>query len=212
MNRVTFLVDGFNLYHSVVDLKKYARTDGKWLNIKSLCSSYLSLFGKDAVLEEVYYFSALKNYLQSTRPDSILRHRQYIKCLEDTGTKVILGRFKKKDVFCNKCFQNLIKHEEKETDVSIAVKIVELVFLDAADTIVIVSGDTDLAPAIRTALKHFNKKKICFCFPYNRQNRELENLSTFPSFKIDRNQYIKHQFLDPHILKSGIPIAKPATW
>jgi len=212
MNRVTFLVDGFNLYHSIEDIKKFAKADVKWLNIHALCSSYIPLFGREAVLEDVFYFSALKNYLQSRKPDSILRHKQFISCLENTGVKVILGRFKKKDVYCYKCHQALTKHEEKETDVSIAVKILELTFLNSADTLVIISGDTDLAPAVKTALSHFNQKQICFGFPFNRKNRELEKLGNHTSFVIDKNQYIKYQFPDPYILKSGLVLHKPNTW
>jgi uncharacterized LabA/DUF88 family protein len=41
--------------------------------------------------------------------------------------------------------------EEKKTDVALGVKAMELLHLDACDTLVIVSGDTDFAPAMRTA-------------------------------------------------------------
>lgn len=42
MNRTTFLIDGFNLYHSLTDACRNLRCDGiKWLNIRKLCASYL---------------------------------------------------------------------------------------------------------------------------------------------------------------------------
>lgn len=63
MNRVTFLIDGFNLYHSIRDLGRYEKLHVKWLNIYSLCSSFLYLIGKDANLAEIYYFSAFADHL-----------------------------------------------------------------------------------------------------------------------------------------------------
>ena len=214
MKRVTFLVDGFNLYHSIRDIKYHLKVNAKWLNIHSLCKSYLYLFGNDAILEEVYYFSAIQYYLQSVNPDKISRHKTFIRCLKDTGVSVILGRFKNKEVWYKNqdCEVHLNKHEEKETDVSIAVKLLEIFHNNEADIVVIITGDTDLAPAVITSKKLFNSKKICFGFPYNRKNRELQKLATLPCFMIDGNQYINHQFANPYILKSGVSVPKPLTW
>jgi len=42
MNKTTFLVDGFNLYHGLVDAQRDGHGSGtKWLDLKKLCSSYL---------------------------------------------------------------------------------------------------------------------------------------------------------------------------
>src|SRR4030042_2904612 len=95
MRRVAFLVDGFNLYHSVVDLGR--NNKGlclKWLDIDSLCNSFLHLLGKDTILEHIYYFSAYAFHLKD--PGVIQRHRSYIECLEATGITAELGRFKYK--------------------------------------------------------------------------------------------------------------------
>ena len=65
VNRISFLVDGFNLYHSARNVSKDKGLGGKgtkWLDIYSLTSSYLHLLGRDARLEEVYYFSALAKH------------------------------------------------------------------------------------------------------------------------------------------------------
>jgi hypothetical protein len=63
-NRVTFLIDGFNLYHSVrraqIDLKN---PHLKWLDIRGLLTSFISVFGKEATLEEIYYFTAYAHHL-----------------------------------------------------------------------------------------------------------------------------------------------------
>ncbi len=114
-NRVTFIVDGFNLYHSVKEAQKALRGKStKWLDIYSLCKSYLHLFGRAAVLEKVDYFSALAKHLESYRPQVTKRHRDYIQCLQDSGVVTQLNRFKKKSVFCSNCKSTTEKYEEKK--------------------------------------------------------------------------------------------------
>jgi uncharacterized LabA/DUF88 family protein len=212
MKRITFLVDGFNLYHSIRDVKKYTKANCKWLDISGLCKSLIHLFGTDAEFKEVYYFSAIPYHIQASSPNKISKHKKYIKCLEDSGVNVVLGRFKEKEVYCDKCKNYIIKHEEKETDVSIGVKLLELFHTNSTDVIVMVTGDTDLIPAVTTSKKLFPDKDICFCFPYNRKNKELEKVSTRTNSVISSSQYIKNQFPDPYILKSGIEMSKPPAW
>jgi len=124
---------------------------------------------------------------------------------------VELGRFKEKDIFCTKCRSVFLKHEEKETDVAIAVTLAELLFTDKCDTAVIVSGDTDLSPAVAKWQPLFPQKKILFAFPYARKNNELLKLAP-GSFSMSRKQYIRHQFPNPVILRDGNKIYKPFAW
>jgi len=99
MNRVSFLVDGFNFYHSVVDLQRIHKVGSKWLDIFQLCKSYIYLFGKDAKLESVHYFSALAHHLAPSDPDRVGRHRQYIHCLKDSGVIPQLSKIQKEILF-----------------------------------------------------------------------------------------------------------------
>ncbi|MFH1618469.1 MAG: NYN domain-containing protein [bacterium] len=211
MTRVAFLVDGFNLYHSIVKLQRDTNYCANWLDVYSLCNSYLHLFGKETQLTTVRYFSALPYHLNSTSPGKIDRHQKYLSCLKDSEVIVELGRFKEKDVFCTKCRTVFLKHEEKETDVAIAITLLELLFTGKCDTAVIMSGDTDLSPAVKKSRALFPDKKILFAFPYARKNKELHNLAT-DSFSISQKQYIRHQFSNPVILKNGHEIHKPSTW
>jgi uncharacterized LabA/DUF88 family protein len=211
MNQVAFLVDGFNLYHSILRLMRDTGVCTKWLDIFSLCQSYLHLFGKNAQLSSIHYFSALPYHLSSTQPDKISRHQKYLSCLKDSDVTIELGRFKEKDVFCTKSRSVFLKHEEKETDVAIAVTLAELLFTDKCDTAVIVSGDTDLSPAVVKWQPLFPSKKILFAFPYARKNNELFKLAP-GSFSMSQKQYIRHQFPNPVILRDGNKIYKPSTW
>ena len=208
--RVTFLIDGFNLYHSILTLKDNTGYSAKWLDLHRLCKSYLHLFGKNAVLADIFYFSAIPTYLAARDPEKIQRHHLYIKCLEHTGVKVVLGRFKNKDVYCSRCKSMILKHEEKETDVAIGVKPFELFIKDSCDIVVIVSGDTDLVPAIKTCSSVFSQKKIVFAFPYARKSSELLRLAP-GSFEISKKQYINNSLPNPVKIATG-DIPRPVGW
>ena len=207
--RTIFLIDGFNLYHSVIDIgKEHSGCNVKWLDIYSLCKSYLPHIDKLATIESVYYFSALAHYKKD--PDVIRRHKDYIKCLRDTGISVQLSRFKEKTTTDSQ--GNIkIRHEEKETDVAIASQLFEVLHTGICDCVVIVTGDTDFAPAVRTTKRLFPNKHIIFAFPYKRKNEELAILAP-GSFKIPKRNYIKHQFPDPFELSDGTKISKPSSW
>ena len=209
--RVTFLIDGFNLYHSVKEAKKQGAGPTRWLDAKSLLTDYLYLFGRDAVLREVYYFSALAHHIEAFKPDVVARHKAFIQALESSGVRIELGRFKRKGLRCDACGAKLKRHEEKETDVAIAVKMMELCHLDATDVLVLVTGDTDLAPAVRTIKTLFPAVQIAFAFPYKRKNLELAGICP-ASFEIGKAQYAKHQFPGQLRLPNGATLVKPASW
>jgi hypothetical protein len=65
----------------------------------------------------------------------------------------------------------------------------ELFHTDACDTVVLVTGDTDLTPAVRTAAQVFPSKTVHFAFPYKRKNKELAQL-TGNSFVIRKERIV----------------------
>lgn len=218
MNRTAFLIDGFNLYWSAVDASAdLGGQSTKWLDIHALCSSYLYAISKDASLQDVFYFSALAKHLEASDPGKVKRHRDFIECLEDSGVKVHLADFKRKpDNRCYRCGHTWPQHEEKETDVALAAKLLELVATDACDTVVLMTGDTDLAPAVRTAQSlcardSFSNKDIRFALPYKRHNNILRQIAP-KSLRMGKERYAKYQFPDPYVLASGKKIPKPSSW
>lgn len=213
MNRVVFLADGFNIYHSLVQAQRDSGgASTKWLDLHSLCSSYLPIAGKisgeRAMLERVHYFSAPPTHRSQGKQN---RHTLYVRCLRATGVSIELARFKSKQKWCPRCRQRFIAHEEKETDVAIAVRLFEVCHSDEAETIVLLTGDTDLAPAVRTCKRLFPSKLIFFAFPYRRTNSELASISP-ESFSIKRRSCLRHQFADPFVLPDGTEVSKPSVW
>ncbi len=210
MSRVSFLIDGFNLYHSVVAASQDLNgASTKWLNIHSLCSSYLPDFGSAAKIESVHYFSAIPYYLNDG--DKIKRQRDLNKCLQSTGIDVQLAKFKGKDLFCKRCNRSTRTQEEKETDVAIAAKLFELLITDSADTVALVSGDTDLIPAAQAVVRLYSHNSIKFILPYGRSNDEIKQL--FPnSIDIKKERYASYQFPDPFKVSRRKAISKPLSW
>ena len=170
--RTAFLIDGFNVYHSISTLPP----EYHWLNYKALCEHFLK---ESDTLSSVTYFTALALWKESASK----RHRIFIGACKALGIDVVLGKFKEKRSKCplkeknniDDCDGNITRHEEKETDVNIALSAYRTASLNIAEQIFFVTGDTDMIPAIRLIKKDFPNITIGVIFPYHRANRELKN-------------------------------------
>lgn len=179
-NRVAVFIDGFNLYHAIDDLDRdpvskrhrNAKHYLKWLDLVSLSKALIH--PKNDVFTCAYYFSAYAGWIGEDAQD---RHRDYVSALKSTGVIPVMGTFKKKPRNCPSCKHKWDGHEEKESDVNLAVYLVKLAYEDAFDKAVIFTADTDLAPAIRVVREAFPQKEIRVAIPEKRLNRSkaLEN-------------------------------------
>ncbi|MGV8084405.1 MAG: NYN domain-containing protein [Coriobacteriia bacterium] len=211
MPELAFVVDGFNLYHSVRDLERSTGLNCRWLDVRSLCDSFMSAIGNNTTIGDVYYLSALAYHREQRKPGTVARHQAFINALISTGVKIELAQFKPKDIAytCSQCAYRgkQRRYEEKETDVAIAIKIMTLAVSPDVEGIAIVSGDTDLLPAIREA-KRLSAKPIYMLFPYKRHSGSLEKLAT-TTFNLGYKHYSTHQFPDPVVSPTGL-ISCPA--
>ena len=194
MNRAMFLVDGFNVHHSAIEAKKDANAVvTPWLDLRSLCKGLLpaarNRAGERASLAGIRHFSAPPDHLSRQKR---MAYKSYVTYLRETGIDLELGCFKNKEVFCQNCRSVAQKHEEKKTDVAIASRLFEICIEDAADTIILVTGDTDLAPAATRCRRLFSAKLVFFAFPYGRFNKELKEVAP-ESIEIRREDYRRHQ-------------------
>ncbi len=78
-----------------------------------------------------------------------------------------MGHFKEKDRECKNCHRRWIAHEEKETDVNIALWLLREAYKDNFDEAFILSRDSDLTPAIRMVATEFPNKSIKVISPPN---------------------------------------------
>ncbi len=158
--RVIVYVDGFNLYHGIDDLgDNRLKWLGLWKLAEGLCQS-------GETLEKVYYFSAFATW----KPDAYKRHRDYVKAIASKGVTKVMGQFKAKSASCHKCGAKWERHEEKETDVHIAVQIIYDACHKAYDRAILVTGDTDQAPTLKRARSLNPDAKISVWTPPNRNN------------------------------------------
>ena len=159
--RVAVFVDGFNLYHAIKDLREEHL---KWLSLRKLSEVFTP--APQFTITHIFYFSAYAKW----RPDALIRHRKYIRALEAEGVTVVLGNFKLKDRKCFTCNTSWKDHEEKETDVNIALYLLDGAYRDIYDRALILSADSDLAPAIRIVRDRFPEKSLRLLTPVGRYN------------------------------------------
>lgn len=191
--RVICFVDGFNMYHALKDLgKPYL----KWLDLQLLFSRLTR--SKSQIITQILFFSAYPTW----RPDSYQRHRAYIKALSSRGVMPIMGQFKNKPKKCLKCHAQWISHEEKETDVNLALALLDLAYKDRYDHAFILSRDSDLAPAARKVKENFPHKKISVFSPFNyRHSSEL--LQTADGHKTINLNHISTSLFPEKIYDAG---------
>ncbi len=114
-------------------------------------------------LRVVFYFSAFATWL----PGPYARHQQYVEALKVAKVIPVLGRFKEKDIYCKNCRNTFVGHEEKETDVNIALTLIREAYKNNFDEAFIVSRDSDLIPAMRLLLEDFPDKSLKIISPPN---------------------------------------------
>ena len=208
--KVSFFIDGFNVYHSLKPYdhksRRYSREYVKylWLDFMNLANRFTA---KNDQLSEVFYFTALAYW----RPEAEARHKIFISALENEGVKVIRGNFKEKDRFCRYCGASYKAHEEKETDVNIAVHLLNEAYKNTYDKAIIVTTDTDLIPAIQVAKSSFPNKGFGVLFPLGRWSSDLSKACDF-WLKINKKDLNACQFPEEVHLPSGVTLTRPQTW
>ena len=166
--RAIVYIDGYNLYHAIDDLKDDSL---KWLDLRKLAESMLR---DGEILHQVIYFTAYATHF----PDAYKRHRAYVEALKEERVKVVFGKFKKKFPRCSACKARYPAHEEKETDVNIAIHLVRDTLQDSFDRAIIVSADTDMKSAVEMARGLSGTKLIDVVAPPGRKKfaRQLNPL------------------------------------
>ncbi|MBX7065791.1 MAG: NYN domain-containing protein [Parachlamydiales bacterium] len=164
--RVISFIDGFNLYHAIDGLNN---PSFKWLDLRKLTQEFIHPEREE--LAHVLYFSTIASHRNQAAQ---IRQRTYLRALELRGVKIILGQFKQKDRECSKCFARYTGFEEKETDVNIALTLMDLAYQDAYDRAILVTNDSDQVPTIRKVLERFPCKSVTILIPpFTRECNEL---------------------------------------
>ncbi|MDR0741510.1 MAG: NYN domain-containing protein [Rickettsiales bacterium] len=209
--RVAVYIDGFNLFHSALQ-KNFSTTpiakqrwpELRWLDLRKLSLNFIN--PKTENLLNVYYFSAPIAW----KPAKANKHKEYMNALRTVGVEIILGQFKEKDRTCPNCKKPYKAHEEKETDINIAISILSDAIQDKFDTALILSGDSDLAPVITKLKKLFPTKKVGIILPPYQYGAELVDKADYAK-KIHKSN-LRRSLLPSSIKYLGIVINAPNGW
>ncbi|MFL5382724.1 MAG: NYN domain-containing protein [Longimicrobiaceae bacterium] len=215
LRKVSFIVDGLNLYFSLREMEGLSKKQSKWLDLRRLCESFAQAIGQHlgvrTELGEIHYFSAYATH-GTVRDKAIVdRQRTYVAAIENTGVLVTMSPFKNRDVRCPHCRTIFKRAEEKETDVAIAVKLLEVFAVSEAPIAVLITGDTDLRPAIHTARRLFPQYTIGVVTPFLRHTTEMQEAGDF-HFKVSQKLVQSAQFPAQIRLSDGRVLAKPPGW
>lgn len=203
MARLVVYVDGFNLFHGLK--AKFGRRL-LWLDLVGLAAS----LRPRSDLVAVKYFTApvLDDPAGASRQASYQRAM-----LAHGGGKLEItnGRYQKKPMTCRSCGSTWVRYEEKETDVNIAVSLVSDAAAAVADDAILISADSDLVPAIRTARALQPDMFIAAAFPPKRYSAELNALLP-ASFHLGRTKLTQNQLPDRVTDAAGQVLRRPDRW
>ncbi len=121
-----------------------------------------------------YYTALVEN-----DPEGRGRQETYLAALaahSGPELEIVLGRFQRKSQKCRACGAAWASHEEKETDVNIAIGLVTAAASRAVDLALLVTADSDLCPAIRAARSIAPVMGMIAAFPPKRSSFEIRSL------------------------------------
>ena len=201
-DRVAFFIDGCNLYHSLPVCGGFRQY--RWLDLRRLAECFYS----PRRIEQIIYFTAYADWSQSKTN----RHRTYIQAQRNRGVAVEFGEFHKIKKRCRAvCKRTYLTHEEKQTDVNIAIKLLELAVKDEYDTAVLVTGDSDMVPGIKAVKRLYPDKQVHVLIPPNSRAKALKQ-ACHAHHTIKKRHLAKSQLPNPVRLSNGKDLACPPTW
>ncbi len=202
MNKIAAFIDGFNIYHALEDNLSYHKY--KWLNLEKLAKCFVS--SKDTIAK-MFYFTAYATW----NLQKLSRHKVYVEALRLVNIEPVFGAFRRKDRLCRLCKKWYPTFEEKRTDVNIAIKLFQTAIADLWDTALIISGDSDLIPAIQAIKTTFPNKKIGVVIPIGRRAEELKLVTDF-HMKIKEKHLRTYQFEDEIKIDGNRTLKRPSSW
>ncbi|HRN98521.1 MAG TPA: NYN domain-containing protein [Flavobacterium sp.] len=167
--RVNFFVDGFNFYYGLKEMTKLKPDWRKfyWIDLVKLYEQFLS--------GVVHYFTARPKNTGKTARQNILMNCN--KAINGDRLKIHYGKYQDKPIICRASCGKTFNHwEEKQTDVSLAIKMIEDCHLSSCEKIVLVSGDSDFLPPLRLIINLYSHFELAVLFPPCKFTVEINNL------------------------------------
>ena len=204
--RVYAYIDGFNLFYGA--LKHPERKKYRWLNVEKLIKSIYTPSQKYGIKKIKFYTARIVPH--STTDDAPKNQQLYFNALKTIDNiEIILGnfiskptKFPKHPISTHPEIVEVLKTEEKGSDVNLASHLVLDAALNNFDLAIVVTNDTDLYEPLRIAKEEFNKKIVLIC-PHNKIAATFKKLDIL-KFVIETKHLKISQFDDT--------AQKPKTW
>ena len=163
--KVNIYVDGFNFYYGLKDMVKHKRDWRKfyWIDLVKLFEQFLL---EDEELGTVHYFTARpKNKGKTARQNNLMNCN---KVINGDKLKIHYGKYQDKSMKCRAddgCGKEFMHWEEKQTDVSLAIKMIEDCHNTDCNKIILVSGDSDFLPPLKLIKNFYKTIDLTVLFP-----------------------------------------------
>lgn len=202
-------VDAFNLYYGAVKDTPY-----KWLDISALCRAMLV---PENLIVGIKYFTA-KVQPRPGDPGQPTRQQTYLRALRTIpNLQIVYGHYLSHVVWMplaspapgQKPFVQVIKTEEKGSDVNLASHMLVDAVDNAFDCAVVISGDSDLKTPVRLVQDHFHKTAGVLN-PQKIKCRALETTARF--YKHIRESALAASQFPPVLTDAVGSFHKPPSW
>ena len=178
--RTIVYIDGFNLYYGLLR----SSPAYKWLDLRKLSEM---LVASENEIVAVKYFTSRVNY-DPKRPTAKEHQEIYLRALQKIGgIEVIEGYYQRQDARmpfrfepCKSCrpYADVIRIEEKRSDVNLATAMMADFHEDNADSFVIISGDADLIAPI-DYIRKIGRRTVVVFNPHASLSGDLKKHATF---------------------------------
>lgn len=206
--RTSVYIDAFNLYFGAL-----RKTSYKWLNLEALCQAYLP----DNDITVIKYFTA-KVSARPNDPQQPVRQQTYIRAISTLAkVSVLYGHYLSHTVSARLAnppagaspYVDIIKTEEKGSDVNLAAHLLHDAHLNRFDIAVVISNDSDLLEPIKLVRTELDKK-VGILNPHKKPSRAIVPHIDFIK-QIRSGVLAECQFPDIFNDPQGT-IRKPAGW
>lgn len=205
--RTYVYIDAFNLYFGA--LKK---TPHRWLDLSKLCQHLLPL--NDVVC--IKYYTALVK-ARPKDPQQPVRQQTYLRALRtDPKVTIHLGHYLSHNVTMPTvtpppAFVQVIKTEEKGSDVNLASHLIADGFTNLYDIAVVISNDSDLVEPIKIVHDTI-KKQIGVINPQIKSHPSRELIAHATFFKQLRQGALATSQFPPSMADATGVFTKPLGW
>lgn len=222
-NRTRAYIDGFNFYRGAFDEGPFGRY--KWLDIAAYVRAVLVAGDRDRTpkcgpLDRVTYFTATVD--QNPNRDRWTRQNVYLQALDiQPDVQLVYGRhqayarkyrlFDPADHDCGRTSVEVLKPEEKESDVNLASRLLLDGFRDEYDTAVLITDDSDFVGAIRVVREELKKRVVVVKVRPTRRSVLKNHVDSM--YDGGQKKFFAENQLPVSVkVRTGNTVVRPASW